>query len=165
MDKTLFATYIILLIILALFSSGILSLIYTSIIFFNLIYVLLIILYFFEKIRKYVFLITFIFGVITDLYLLKPIGSTSIIFFIPVFVIYIFSNLRATKILSFLGYLFVSLIFNILFIMYSYSFGIFSKINFGLIIYCIIVILLDASILYLFYSKKKYRDNGYKIDI
>ena len=165
MNRVLFAIYIILLIVLALFSSGILGVIYASIIFFNIIYILLIILYSFEKVRKYLFLITFIFGLITDLYLLKPIGATSLILFIPVFIIYTFSNLRATKILSFLGYLFVSLIFNILFIIYAYSFYIFNKINYDLIIYCIIIVLLDSSILYFYYSKKKYRDNKYKIDI
>ena len=105
----------------------------------------------------------FLYGVILDLYLFKPLGGASLLFFIPFIVLYFYSGLRLRLVL----YLSSSFIFNLLLLFYIIGFNSIFKIytNYWLILFILVIIVLDSLIIKLFIKSNKNSKNIYTLDI
>ena len=155
--------YIVFSIILLLFSNSFVNVIYISILVFNLMYLFNVKFYINDKYRNISIYYIFLYGLIFDLYLFKPLGETSLLFLIPFTVFYFYSGLRLRLAL----YLLSSLIFNLLLLIYLVGFNSIMKIytDYWIMLFVLVMIILDSLIIKFFIRNNKDAKNTYILDI
>ncbi len=163
MNKKLITIYIVYSILLMLFSSSFLNVIFISVLFFNIMFILNIKVFFEEKMRSMLYIYIFIYGLIFDLYLFKPLGETSFLFLLPLLILYFYPSLRLRSIV----YISSSFIFNILLLIYILGPNFIGKIynNYILILFIIVILAIESTIIKVFIKRKKISKNIYTIDI
>jgi hypothetical protein len=163
MNKKLITIYIVYSILLMLFSSSFLSVIFIPVLLFNIMFILNIKVFFEEKMRSMLYIYIFIYGLIFDLYLFKPLGETSFLFLLPLLILYFYPSLRLRSIV----YISSSFIFNILLLIYILGPNFIGKIynNYILILFIIVILAIESTIIKVFIKRKKISKNIYTIDI
>jgi hypothetical protein len=163
MNKAFITIYIVYSVILLLFGNSLVSLIYISILAFNIMYLFNVKFYINDKLRNTFIYYIFVYGLIFDLYLFKPLGETSLLFLIPFIVLYFYSGLRLRLVLYFLS----SFIFNMLLLIYLIGFNSVMRIysNYLIIIFILILIILDSIVIKFFIRSNKNSKNTYTLDI
>ncbi len=163
MNKKLITIYIVYSILLMLFSSSFLSVIFVPVLLFNIMFILNIKVFFEEKMRSMLYIYIFIYGLIFDLYLFKPLGETSFLFLLPLLILYFYPSLRLRSIV----YISSSFIFNILLLIYILGPNFIGKIynNYILILFIIVILAIESTIIKVFIKRKKISKNIYTIDI
>ncbi len=167
MNKIIATIYIVYTIILLLFSNNNFLLIRIGFFTFNIVFIFSCLIFFLSQNKNLLFIYLFIYGIIFDTYTLNRIGLTSLIFFIPLFLVLLMSIFRLKFNYFIMMYLFVvSLLFNLFVYLYFYGFGSFYAISHYLL-YILIYSIIDTLLVYIFFKKlnKSSGVNEYKVNI
>ena len=149
-------TYILVAItvFITLFIIGSSSMIYIILLCFNIIYLLFIIYYIFYKEKTY-FLLTYIFvyGVFLDLVFFDRLGGFSILFILPLFLLYLWVYFKGNYNFNIIILFFISVIFNYLLLYFLYRITPFFHLLYisylSITVFLLIISLLDGIIIYI----------------
>lgn len=163
--KTLFL--VVITIFLSLFIIGSNNLIYITLLSFNIIYITFIVYYVLNE-EKILFLLLYVFfyGIFLSLMFFDRLGSFSILFIFPIFLLYLALNLKQSNNINILSIIIISLIFNALLLYFLYGNVVLHllSIYLNIDILLLIISLIDGIIIYVI-NKIHLNNGAIKVEI
>ena len=161
------ALLIVITMFLSVFIIGSYNLIYITLLSFNIIYLVFIVYYILSRERLLFLLIyVFFYGIFLSLMFFDRLGSFSILFIFPIFLLYLALNLKQSNNINILSIIIISLIFNALLLYFLYGNVVLHllSIYLNIDILLLIISLIDGIIIYVI-NKIQLNNGAIKVDI